>query len=113
MKLQEIVDSLSLEVKTASSNLTREVTGGYVSDLLSDVIANSKEGNIWVTLQTHQNIVAVATLKELSGIILVNNRNPDTETSKKAEREGIPIMVSPLPAFELVGKLYNMGLRGL
>ncbi|MEW6215969.1 MAG: serine kinase, partial [Nitrospirota bacterium] len=90
MKLQEIVDSLSLEVKTASSNLTREVTGGYVSDLLSDVIANSKEGNIWVTLQTHQNIVAVATLKELSGIILVNNRNPDTETSKKAEREGIP-----------------------
>ncbi|MFZ6016771.1 MAG: serine kinase [Nitrospirota bacterium] len=113
MKLQEIVDSLSLEVKTASSNLTREVTGGYVSDLLSDVIANSKEGNIWVTLQTHQNIVAVATLKELSGIILVNNRNPDTETSKKAEEEGIPIMVSPLPAFELVGKLYNMGLRGL
>lgn len=113
MKLQEIVDKLSLEVKTASSNLTREVTGGYVSDLLSDVIANSKEGNIWITLQIHQNIVAVATLKELSGIILVNNRNPDAETLKKAEDEGLPIMVSPLSAFELVGTLYNMGLRGL
>lgn len=113
MKLQEIVDKLSLNVLTASSNLTREVTGGYVSDLLSDVIANSKEGNIWITLQTHQNIVAVATLKELSGIILVNNRNPDPETLKKAEEEGIPIMVSPLPAFELIGKLYNIGLRGI
>ncbi len=111
MKLQELVDSLSLEVKTASFNLTKEVTGGYVSDLLSDVIANSKEGNIWVTLQTHQNIVAVATLRELSGIILVNNRTPDTETLKKAEEEGLPIMVSPLPAFELVGRLYSLGLR--
>ncbi len=111
MKLQEIVDSLSLEVKTASSNLTRKVTGGYVSDLLSDVIANSKEGNIWITLQTHQNIVAVATLKELSGIILVNNRIPDAETLKKAEEEGLPIMVSSLPAFEVVGRLYTLGLR--
>ncbi|MBI5188430.1 MAG: serine kinase [Nitrospirae bacterium] len=111
MKLQELVDSLSLEVKTAPSNLTKEVTGGYVSDLLSDVIANSKKGNIWITLQTHQNIVAVATLKDLSGIILVNNRTPDAETLKKAEDEGLPILVSPLPAFELVGRLYTLGLR--
>lgn len=111
MKLQEIVDILSLVVRTASSNLTREVTGGYVSDLLSDVMANSKEGNVWITLQTHQNIVAVATLKDLSGIILVNNRNPDPETLKKAEDQGMPILVSSLPAFELVGKLYNLGLR--
>lgn len=111
MKLQELINSLSLEVKTASSNLTNDVTGGYVSDLLSDVIANSKEGNVWITLQTHQNIVAVATLKELSGIILVNNRTPDKETLKKAENEGLPIMVSHLPAFEIVGRLYTLGLR--
>ena len=111
MKLQEVVDSLSLEVKTTSANLTKEVTGGYVSDLLSDVIANSKEGNVWITLQTHQNIVAVATLKELSGIILVNNRTPDADTLKKAEAEGIPVMISSLPAFEVVGRLYTLGLR--
>lgn len=111
MKLQELVDILSLEVKTASSNLTKEVTGGYVSDLLSDVIANAKQGNIWITLQTHQNIVAVATLKELSGIILVNNRTSDEETSKKAEEIGVPIMVTSLPAFEIVGRLYTLGLR--
>jgi len=111
MKLQEIVDSLSLVVKTASAHLTKEVTGGYVSDLLSDVMANTKDGYVWITLQTHQNIVAVATLKELSGIILVNNRTPEPDTLKKAEEEGLPIMVSSLPAFEIAGLLYNLGLR--
>ena len=111
MKLYEIVDTLSLEVKTASSHLTKEVTGGYVSDLLSDVMANSKEGNIWITIQTHQNIVAVATLKELAGIILANNRTPDADTLKRAEEAGIPIMRSPLPAFELAGRLYTLGIR--
>lgn len=111
MKLKEIVDALLLEVKAGSSKLKKEVTGGYISDLLSDVMANSKDGHIWITLQTHQNIVAVAVLKELSGIILVNNRTPDPETLKKAEDEGLPIMVSSLPAFEIVGRLYTLGLR--
>ena len=45
MKISEIVEGLSLEVKSANVNLEKEVTGGYVSDLLSDVIANCKEGN--------------------------------------------------------------------
>lgn len=111
MKLQEVVDTLSLEVKTGSSNLTKEVTGGYVSDLLSDVMGNANEGNIWVTLQTHSNIVAVATLKDLSGIIIVNNKVPDSDTMEKAEEKGIPILVTSLPAFEVVGRLYNLGLR--
>lgn len=111
MKLQEIVDNLSLEVKAASSKLTEEVSGGYVSDLLSDVIANTSEGSVWVTLQTHINIVAVASLRELSGIILVNGKKPDEDTLKKAEDEGIAVMTSPLTAFEIVGRLYALGLR--
>jgi hypothetical protein len=113
MKLQEIINNLSLDLKTPAVDLNKEVTGGYVSDLLSDVIGNSKKGCIWITLQTHQNIIAVATLKDISGIILVNGRNPDADTLKKADEEKIPLMVSPLPAFEIVGRLYNMGLRGL
>jgi len=111
MKLQELVENLSLEVKTPGIDLNREVTGGYVSDLLSDVIGNSKEGFIWITLQIHLNIVAVASLKGLSGIILVNNRMPDQDTLKKASEENVPIMTSSLPTFELVGRLYTLGLR--
>lgn len=108
MVLKTIVEKLGLEVKTATGGLTGEVTGTYVSDLLSDVMANSKEGNLWATLQIHPNIVAVATLKDLSGIILVNNRQPEEETLKKAEEEQIPILTTHLPAFQLVGRLYNL-----
>lgn len=111
MKLKELVDALSLDVRTPGVDLEREVTGGYVSDLLSDVIGNAREGFLWVTLQVHLNIIAVASLKGLSGIILVNSRSPDQETLKKAVQENIPILGSSLPTFELVGRLYALGLR--
>jgi len=111
MELQEIIKSLSLRVETPSTDLHREVKGAYVSDMLSDVIGNSKEGFLWITIQVHLNIIAVASLKNLSGIILVNGRVPAEETLKKAIEEKIPIMTSPLPAFDLVGLLYSLGLR--
>jgi hypothetical protein len=113
MKLKEIIENLSLEVSCATHNLGTEVSGGYASDLLSDVMANSNKDNIWVTLQIHQNIVGVASLKELAGIILVNGREPEEEAMRKAEKENIPIMVTQLPAFEIVGRLYELGIRGM
>jgi serine kinase of HPr protein (carbohydrate metabolism regulator) len=71
-------------------------------------MANSHEGYIWITRQVHQNIVAVATLKELAGIILVNSCEPAKDTLEKAVRENVPILVSGLSAFELSGKIYNL-----
>ncbi|MFO7905543.1 MAG: serine kinase [Planctomycetota bacterium] len=112
MRLADLVEPLGLEARSAREGLDRNITGGYASDLLSDVLANSREGNVWVTLQIHQNIVAVASLKELAGIILVGGREPEEDTVQKAEREGIPVLVSRLPAFELVGRLHGLGVRG-
>lgn len=111
MKLREIIDHLGLEVATPGLDMDREVTGGYVSDLLSDVIGNSREGYVWITLQIHLNIVAVASLKGLSAIILVNNRRPDANTIQKALDENVPLLTSSLPTYELVGRLYALGLR--
>ena len=108
MKLHEIIKELGLEIKSNVSNLDNEVLGGYASDLLSDVIANAKKGDIWITLQIHQNIVGVAALNELSGIILVNGREPEKETLEKAEAENIPLLGNDLPALEVVGKLYRL-----
>jgi len=108
VKLSEVIEKLSLDVKTVNVGLEQDVTGVYVSDLLSDVMANSKEGNIWITLQTHLNIVAVAGLKTMAGIIIVNNRQPEKEIIEKAESEKIAIMTTSLPAFEVAGKLYQM-----
>lgn len=111
MTLREMVGALHLEVRSGADKLDREVTGGYVSDLLSDVIAHSQAGHLWVTLQIHENVVAVASLKDLAAVLIINGREPSEETKKKAEEEGIPIMVSTCSAFEVVGRLYAFGIR--
>jgi hypothetical protein len=108
MKLMDLVKELSLEVKSYEEGLKKDVTGGYVSDLLSDVMANGKEGNIWITLQTHMNILAVASLKGIAGIIIVNKRQLPEETLQKAETEKITVLTTPLPAFEAAGKFYQL-----
>lgn len=113
MKLTELVQKLNLSVRSAKGSLGRQVAGGYASDLLSDVLAHAEEGDLWITLQVHQNIAAVASMKNLAGIILVNGREPEQETVEKAEAENVVIMVSELPAFELVGRLYGLGVTGM
>ncbi len=113
MNLNMLMKEFGLEVKAAAASLDREVTGGYASDLLSDVLAHAGEGSVWVTLHIHQNIVAVASHKDLAGIVLVQGRQPEKDTIAKAEEEGIPVLVSQLPAFELIGRLYQAGIRGV
>ncbi len=108
MQIETLVRELNLKVSCAGGNLAREVKGGYVGDLLSDVMANSKEGDLWITRQVHQNIVAVASLKDLAGIILIQGSEPAPDTAAKANAEGIPILVTDLPAFEIVGRIYKL-----
>jgi hypothetical protein len=110
VKVGEILKRFELSAATGEKGLDREAGAGYCGDLLSDVMANSKKGALWLTIQSHQNIVAVAVLRELAAIILVNGRVPDEETKTKAQGEGIPILLSPLPAYELAGKLYEIGI---
>jgi hypothetical protein len=112
VKLAEVVNELDLKVRTARGELERDVGGGYASDLMSDVIAHGAKGDLWVTLQIHQNIVAVASLKELAGIVLVNGREPEDATVERAKSENIPIMVSALPAFDVIGRLHELGITG-
>lgn len=108
MTLADLVENLNLRVCAGAGKLDADVQGGYVGDLLSDVMGNSKEGDVWITRQIHQNIVAVASLKDHAGIILVQGCEPAADTLEKAEKENIPIMVSDLPAFEAIGKVYNL-----
>lgn len=113
IKLTDIVKSFNLQVECGEEFLDTEVLGGYVSDLLSDVMAYAKKGDIWITRQVHPNIVAVAVIRMMPGIIIVNNFKPEEETVKKAIAKKMPIMTCDLPAFELVGRLYQMGIHGL
>jgi len=108
MKVSELIEKLGLVVYTGSEGLDREITGGYVSDLLSDVMGNGKEGNIWITLQNHMNVVAIASLKDMACIILVKNIVPVSEIINKAAEEGIPILGTGENTFELSGKIYQL-----
>jgi predicted transcriptional regulator len=108
MDIEKIVEELGLKVFCCSEMLSRQVSGGYTGDLLSDVMANSRKGDIWVTRQVHQNTVAVAALKELSAIVIVHEAAPDADTLKRAEKEGIPLLGSHHAAFDVVGRIYRL-----
>jgi predicted transcriptional regulator len=112
MTLGEIASKLSLTAQTARGKLDTEVTGGYASDLLSCVMAKARKGNVWVTLQAHLNIVAVAALLELAGIIVTEGASLDPATLQKADEEGIPILTTPCTTFAVVAMLAQLGIRG-
>ncbi|MBW8035217.1 MAG: serine kinase [Planctomycetes bacterium] len=79
---------------------------------MSDVLANAEEDDLWITLQIHPNIVAIADMKGLAGIVMIGGREPQEDTLEKAKKENVTIMLTKMPAFGLSGKLYAMGLSG-
>jgi predicted transcriptional regulator len=108
MTLKEVIEKLGLHVLTSKGVGEAKVTGGYTCDLLSDVMANSKTGNLWITMQTHQNVLAVTKLKDLAGIIFVNGRQPDEEAIQKANEEHITVLSTDESAFSISGQLYQL-----
>lgn len=112
MKVRELVDRLGLEVITCREQLNQDVRGGYVSDMLSDVMANAPAGSVWLTMQSHPNVVAVAILRSLAAVVLVGGRKPQPETAEKAEEENLVLLGTKDQAFELAGKMYEAGIRG-
>ena len=112
MTLQDIIEQLDLKVLTEPRDFGNTTPHhGYTSDLLSCVMAGAKSQGIWVTLQAHLNIVAVAALLELPAVIITENAQPDQATIAKANDQGITLLSSSLPSFKVVGKLWEMGLR--
>jgi len=113
MNVKQIMDRFQLEAAAGKNGLEREVKGGYCGDLLSDVMANAPVGCIWLTVQGHQNIVAVAVLREMAAVILTGDRPPDPDTLIKADQENIPILLWPRSAYELTGEMYALGVGAL
>lgn len=109
MLLSKLISSLDVQPVIFGEDV--EVTGGYVSDLMSDVLANAKPGNLWVTNQKHVNIVAVASLLGLAGVIIAGSAEPDENTVEKARQEKVSLFKTNLSAFDVVGRLYELGVR--
>lgn len=112
INLATIIEKLELNVLTAEKDFSQiSVKKGYTSDLLSCVMAGAPNSSIWVTLQAHNNIVAVAALLELSAIIITEGAIPDPVTIRKANEEGITLLQTELNSFHTVGLLWELGIR--
>lgn len=106
MKVSDLVEKLGLKIFSGKAGLENEISGGYASDLLSDVMGFANENQVWITLQTHQNVLAIASLKDLAAVVMVKGLQPDADTLKHSEEEGIPLLGTEMETFEMAGKLY-------
>jgi hypothetical protein len=113
VKLTDLVQELGLECLTpdvAASSI--ELSAGYVSDLLSDVLAHGPSGGVLVTVQVHLNVIAVATHAEMAAVVFAHGRRPEPQVVEKAAAEGVALYVTSEAAFDVVGRMYGLGLRG-
>jgi len=108
MKLKEAVEKLGLKALTRRDFNDTEVNGGYSGDLLSDVLAHAGSGSLWFTIQRHKNVIAVATAKDIAGIVVVNGVEPEQNLVEAAEKVGVPLFVTEKDAFTCAGMLYAL-----
>ncbi len=108
ISLNNLKKKLNYECLSGEAWLDRVVDGAYTSDLLSDVMGKAQPGMLWITSQVHKNIIAVASLKELGAIVIVNEREVDPEVLVQAESEEVVILASKKPAFETAGEIYRV-----
>jgi len=112
MTLQEIIAKLNLKVLTTPRDFSAITPkGGYASDLLSCVMAGAQPDNVWVTLQAHMNVVAVASLREVAAVIITEGAQPEADVLAKATEQGVILLSTSAPSYEVVGKLWEMGIR--
>jgi len=109
VKLKEIINALQLEELSGPAPEDKEVTGAYIADLLSCVMAGARAGHLWFTLQTHLNIVAVASLAEVAAVVVTENAPVPEETVARAKAQGVVLLRSAEPTFEAVSRLIQAG----
>jgi predicted transcriptional regulator len=109
MKLQELAQKLELRLVTKPFD--KEVGGVYISDMVSDVIANAKAGDLLVTLQIHNNVIAAANLMDICGIVVTQGKEPSQDVVKMAEKAEIPVYCTDLNGWQIATRLYEAGVR--
>jgi succinyl-CoA synthetase alpha subunit len=111
MTVQELVAALQLQV-ISPGQLGQEIHSGYASDLLSCVMARAQAGSVWITLQAHPNVVAVASLLDLAAVIIAEGVVPDIEVKDRAQEKGVTLLGSPQTAFTIAGRMSALAIPG-
>jgi len=112
MTVRELIETLPAKVLTGEDHLDKEVADGYCCDLLSWVMAHGKRNGAWITVQTHLNTVAVASLLDLACIIIPEDIEVNEQTLSKANEEGIAVLSTSLTGYQASGRLITLGIEG-
>lgn len=112
MNLQKIIETLDLKPLTEPQDYSQiSPTSGYASDLLSCVMAGAQAQDLWLTLQGHVNVIAVAAMLDLSAVILTENVQPDADTLARANTQSVILLSTPLSTYQVAGRLWELGLK--
>ena len=109
MTVNELAERLDLKRITLPEG-DREVDGAYIGDLLSWVMGRAQGGNAWITIMSNLNIVAVATLADVSCVILAEGVTLDAQVVQTAEAKGVNILSSDKTAYEVAVSLAGQGV---
>ena len=107
MTVKDFIEKQNLKV-LVEGELDREITSCYIGDLLSWVMGRAPEDSAWLTVMGNINSIAVATLADVSCIVLVENAALDDEAKAKAEMHGVTILSTGLNSYELAVELSKM-----
>ena len=105
-ELTELKDFTEIAILTPDE----PVTGVYIGDLLSWVMGRATKGDAWITIMTNVNILAVASLAEVSCVILAEGTELSPELIETAKGKNINVISSNLPAYEIAKLLAFKGL---
>lgn len=108
--IKNICEKLDAKVLAGLDQINREISGVYICDLLSWVMSHAQKGNAWITVMSHANVVAVASLLDLGCIIVPEDIEVDQDALKKADDEGIPVLSTSMNAYDIAVELNKMGL---
>ena len=111
MTVKDILNLGGFELLTKEADIEKNVSSLRNCDLLSFVMAKGKEEEAWITVQIHSNIIAVASLLDMSCIILPESIEPDADTLVKADENDIPVLSTALDGYSIFKLLYDNGLR--
>lgn len=108
MKLSTLAEELGITKRNTVDDTSIDIVSGYNGDLLSDVLAYAASGSVWVTIQKHKNILAVATAKDIAAIVIVNGVEPEESLLSSADAMGIPVYTTHESSYRISGKMFSL-----
>ena len=107
-KIRRLIDG---EIICGEDRADQVVDSASGSDLMSDVLARARAGTLWAANQKHQNVIGVAVMLSLAGVVIAGGVEPDENTLHKAADERTALYTTDATMFEVVGRLYELGVR--